>query len=586
MKKELLINDKFQTIVFGAIVYVFFAILYPFHLNYMEQYQMFMFSGDYLHQYLIKPGGISDYLGNFLTQFFFYSWCGAIIISLMLILLQQLVWFIAKKQGVDTIFTPISFIPSALYWAYLCNENWLMGGLVSLIIISACISIYGLLKSQNTRNIYVWTLIPVLYWFCGGVSVILPLFAIISELTKGETNKIHISAQGTGWILFSIILPLLTKNYIVQLPLVRAWIGVNFFRFPGESPIEFGMAGLLILGIPFILRYLSKSINKKLRFLLLIEFVIMIAGISFLIRSNADMAKEEVMTYDFNVRMRRWDRVISMADKKTPMNPISVSCLNLALAKQDLLGERMFNYYQNGVEGLIPAFKRDFTLPMIVGEIYYHLGMINTAQRYAFEAMEALPDYQKSVRAIMRLSETNLINGNYKVAEKYLHLLQTTFYYRHWATKALATMQDENLIEQHSEWGLLRQYRTKEDFLFSENEKDMMLGIMFQQNNKNRMAFEYLMAYCMLKKDIQHFWQYFPMCKSINYNQIPMHYQEALHYIWSMHNNATPENNPYAISNIVKQRMQSFSNAYNTSGGSETLLKNSFSDTYWYYLQF
>ncbi|KAA6305365.1 hypothetical protein EZS27_042983, partial [termite gut metagenome] len=42
--------------------------------------------------------------------------------------------------------------------------------------------------------------------------------------------------------------------------------------------------------------------------------------------------------------------------------------------------------------------------------------MINTAQSFAFEAMEVIPDYQKSVRCIKRLAETNLINSQYEVA--------------------------------------------------------------------------------------------------------------------------------------------------------------------------
>ena len=41
-----------------------------------------------------------------------------------------------------------------------------------------------------------------------------------------------------------------------------------------------------------------------------------------------------------------------------------------------------------------------------------------------FEAMEAIPDYKKSGRAYMRLAETNLINGQYAVAAKYLRALQ------------------------------------------------------------------------------------------------------------------------------------------------------------------
>ena len=34
-----------------------------------------------------------------------------------------------------------------------------------------------------------------------------------------------------------------------------------------------------------------------------------------------------------------------------------------------------------------------------------------------------------------------------------------------------------------------------------------MLGILIQQEPTNRMAYEYLMAYYLLKKDLQHFMQ-------------------------------------------------------------------------------
>ena len=35
--------------------------------------------------------------------------------------------------------------------------------------------------------------------------------------------------------------------------------------------------------------------------------------------------KEEVMGYDYHVRMQEWDEVIAMAEKKAPDTPMSVS---------------------------------------------------------------------------------------------------------------------------------------------------------------------------------------------------------------------------------------------------------------------
>src|SRR5665648_797293 len=113
---KLFSTDKILSLAFGIIVFLFFAFIYPFHLNYQEQYQLFLFTGDYFFGYMAKPGGFSDYIGNFFTQFFFYSWVGAIIIALLLTLLQRAVWLISKRLGAKSLFVPLTFIPSCLLY--------------------------------------------------------------------------------------------------------------------------------------------------------------------------------------------------------------------------------------------------------------------------------------------------------------------------------------------------------------------------------------------------------------------------------------------------------------------------------------
>ena len=584
---KLFSTDKLLSLAFGILVFLFFAFLYPFHLNYQEQYQMFLFTSDYFFGFMVKPGGFSDYIGNFLTQFFFYSWVGAIIIASLLTLLQRAIWFIANKLGANPLFVPITLIPSLLYWGLLCDENYLLGGVVVMLLVVAFICVYTLIKSSQIRVLFILLSIPILYWLAGGVFLLLPLFAIIYEAIRHEIKNFQLVLFVLGCVVLSFVLPILSKTYLLQLPMRQALIGVNFFRFPVIIPLSVGIIALLLVLIPIVLCYLPAPAKKnKTLLILVVQLFVLLFGGSLFIRQTMDMKKEELMAYDFNVRMRKWDRVIALADKKAPSSPLSVTCLNLALAKKGLLADRMFCYFQNGVGGLIPDFVRDFTIPMIAGEVYYHLGFVNTAQRYAFEAMEALPDYQKSVRTVKRLAETNLINGNYTVAGKYLQMLQKTFYYRSWATKALITMKDEKLMNQHPEWGWLRQCRTNEDFLFSEGEKDMMLGILFNQNKENRMAYEYLMAYCLLTKDMQHFMQYIPLGRSLNYKAIPNSYQEALVYVWEKTNSDPAKEIPYSISPLTMQRMKAFERVSPGQSNPDPAAFNAFTNTYWYYFQF
>ena len=246
----------------------------------------------------------------------------------------------------------------------------------------------------------------------------------------------------------------------------------------------------------------------------------------------------------------------------------------------------MFDYFQNGPEGLLPSFRRDFMIPTVGGEPYYYLGFVNTAQRFAFESMEALPDYQKSVRSIKRLAETNLINGYYDVASKYLHLLENTLFYKKWAKETRTYLYNDTKINEHPEWGEIRRFQTDEDILFSSKEKDMMLGVFFQQHTDNRMAYEYLMAYALLTKDIKNFPLYFRMKKNFAYPEIPKSYQEALVYIWGLKYDVMDNSMPFAVRNSVKQGALDYAKIYTSMQSPEPMLRKQFSKTYWYYLHF
>ncbi|MCW0483075.1 DUF6057 family protein [Gaoshiqia sediminis] len=584
---RILKTDQLLTFAFGLVVYLFFSLGYAYHLHYQEQFQLFLFTTDYLAQYVGYPGGISDYLGNFITQFYFYSSIGAILLAIMLTLLQRMVWSVAQKLGTATYWIPLSFVPPVLYWSLLCDESYLAGGLVAILSVSAFIRTYLAVKNPRNRIIFTLLSVPALYWLAGGAFLLLPLFVLTREMMSKMMKPLAFSIFSAFLIGLSIVLPYLTKQFLVQFPFTKLLIGATYYRYPVVIPYSVAIVGLLIVFLPFLSKLLSSKLQpQRPAFWLAVQLLFLVSGSYFLLSKTADLNKEEVMEYDFHARTRRWGRILEKADRQAPTSPLSVTCLNLALAKQDLLGERMFHYYQNGIGGLLPDFTRDFTIPTILGEVYYHLGFINTAQRLAFEAMEALPDYQKSARSVMRLAETNLINGNYELAGKYLRLLQKTFYYRKWATNTLQATKKETLIEEHPEWGLLRKMRTQEDFLFSEGEKEMMLGTVFMQNQENKMAFEYLMACCLLKKDLQHFMEYYPVEKALNYRVVPKSYQEALIYVWGLSHNDPTQSIPYPISNSVKMRVKNYANIYTTRQNPEQLLRNDYSDTYWYYLHF
>ena len=113
-----------------------------------------------------------------------------------------------------------------------------------------------------------------------------------------------------------------------------------------------------------------------------------------------------------------------------------------------------------------------------------------------------------------------------------------------------------------------------------------MLGRLYQQDETNRMAYEYLMAYCLLTKELQAFITYYPLGKSLAYPVVPRHFQEALWYSWNASNNDASKTMPYPISEDVKRQMTRYQQRHRSTRASEEALRKEFGHTYWYYLHF
>ena len=104
-----------------------------------------------------------------------------------------------------------------------------------------------------------------------------------------------------------------------------------------------------------------------------------------------------------------------------------------------------------------PPTLKSATSAFLMSEIVFSMGMVNVSQRSAFEAMEAIPNYNKSARALRRLVETNIITGQYDVARKYIAILEETTFYRGWARKMTALMDHPEQIRDYPLYDRLKE---------------------------------------------------------------------------------------------------------------------------------
>ena len=445
--------------IFCVAVLLFFGLAYPQHLHYQEQYQLFLFDSSYVWDIVKQPGGVADLLGRFCTQFFLYAWVGAAIIAVLLSIVQLTV---LQLMGSNKLYG-LSFIPSAMLWLYLLDENALLSG--------------------------VW-------------AVMLTLFVawIVMSLTKGWLRV----------VLLLIAIPILyylAGPVCLPIPVDRLWSGIHYYRMPKVFPwllwaAAFSAFVIVLIGRFFRRKTIIQNLSPIISHLI---FVLVAICMGWMVWKNANFKAEKVMLYDFMATHQQWNRIIETANKEKPNNQIGVTVQNLALAMRGVLLDQMQNYNQNGIAGLLPDVQSDATSPIPTAEAFYQLGMINVAQRTVFEAQEAILDFQKSGRCYKRLAQTNLINGNYEVARKYLAALQKTLFYHDWANETIPLLGDEKAIENHPEYGRLRKWAYKENFLFSDHVTPEMLESLFFGCKDNSMAYQYLIAYYMLTGDRQRY---------------------------------------------------------------------------------
>ena len=542
------------SLLFGVAVVIFWAVPFVGGLCFQEQYQMFLFDTGYFLERIVLPGGLADYISEFLVQFYYMPVLGGAIIALLLMGIQTAVWGLMKQYGARHDFPGylLSFLPSIALWCAMGDQNVLLSFVVALFGALVIGWIHNRFHNRLVKVVFELVSTALVYWFLGPV-VFLYAALMIGDTLKNAQQKDSI-LSGIGYSVCILVLTIawiLLTTQTLQYPLYRIFAGLNYYRYPGAiSPLPFVVMVWAVV-IPFLgmIPCRQKSLQKlqQSKVVIVLSYVLVIVASWFGIKASFDEMTYELIDYDFLVRTEQWDKIIEKAEKKPATTPLSVSCVNLALSQKGVLADRLFEFYQNGGEGLFPTFTRDMISPVSTAEIFFRLGMVNDAERYMFEAQEAIPNYRKSARLTRRIIECDIINGNYKVAAKLLRRLQKTLFYSNWANQTMALLGNEKAINRHPIYGKLRKYREKkQDFLFSDREMDQMLGLLFLNDNHNRMAYEYLMCYELLQRDMEKFMQYYPLGRFVGYDHIPRTFQEILIGNW-MKTHSDPRTIPYSV---------------------------------------
>lgn len=545
-------------VVVGVALYWFWAYPYRAALNYREEMQLFQTGGSYLADLAARPAGIATYAGEFLTQFFINCMTGSLVMTALLLLFLLLCARVngkfANGSAKGTVFL-LALLPLTAMWLCLGNATINLSFVVAMICSLA--ATYGFVVSSPCIMRYLWMLLgtALLYWIAGPTVVVFTLLISALVWKNGETSllsKVAFTILSILWLVANVMV----WSRFIPYPLSYQLIGIGFAMTPDTLDKWQLITESLCVIAPILVWFVGNA-KQKIAVPVILTVVAAVAIIYY--PKAYDKLTYRLIDYDYLVRTNDWDGILEYSDKYNPNLPLSVCATNLALGMTGQLDSRAFDYYQNTAEGLFPPFVKESLSSWTGGEVAYQLGMTNTAQRFYFEGMEAIPNYNKSARALKRMAETAIIRGDYGVARKYLGLLENTLFYKKWAQENLELIKNPDRIAQHPEYGALRAKMIDEEYMFSGGEIDKTFGQLFIKYPENGLARQYLVVYPLLQRDLNKFVQYMGVVAEQQPSYNPLLAQQAMAFISMKNGQPIPRQ---IVPAVVEQSLREFAMAW------------------------
>jgi len=538
MSKYLAFNLGFRKILiifyFGG-CFIFFAFFYKYHLYFIEQMQLFRLSWDYIAGYFHKPASFSCLMGDFLTQFYFLKAGGAVIITGCLLLL----WYLIDRV-VSSLFSwrysyLLSLLATALVTSLHFNIVYPLAATISLVIALAVFRFYTSLTGLTNRIIGGVILVPILYLATGFAIYLFLLVVLLYEL------KIK---QIKGWLewAYSFILILIVL-------IIPASMRTHYYLTARQACL-------------YPVTELTKPIPN---------FVL-----------------ESLFSLDCEWYFNHPEKTIEFARKAPIKSRYVIYYYNLASAAINKLPENLLSFNQMGLYGMFIPFndETNFISLLVGNEVYYFIGDVNASQYYVLMANTFSPKCE-STRMIRRMVETNIINGEYAAAEKYLKMLNQTMFYRRWAHKMEQYLYNNELCNKTPWIASKRAQMPVVDHIKS-NPNDFInsLYYLLDDHPDNQAALDYLLNICLLYKDIDSFYKALTTYR-YHYTDIylPKLYQEALIVYFELHKDDKNFKN-FRFSDEVVQQSILFKEKYHQSHGDIGALIQDFGGIYLFYLNF
>jgi len=603
-----------RTLIFFILFYLYLWLEVDLRLIYhsggvISNFPAFFRGWEFSRQFMTYPGGPAEYLSAFLSQFFYYSWAGAFVVTMQAWLMFICTGYFFKMISAKCLYW-IRFVPPMLllitYNQYTYHFATTMAWLIAMFFVCLYLSIESSGTFYAQKNItglfrlaVFLVLSVILYMVTGAAQLLFVILCAIYELASGrrwQTTFLYLlSALGIPYIIgvlvfdvsiidaFSKLMPyswqvlfdkgsrrMVTMVYILYLLVPLASLTLVSCQAIAGS-LKFSKSRKEIFS-----RFFQ---NKKLRRIIESPAPFIIAGAVVIFSYNNNI--KTFFEVDYYAFHKMWPETLESAHRHPTNNFYVVHSANRALYHTGRLGYDMFSYPQYPDTFFLPP-KKTTEGYWQKFDTYIDLGLISRAEH---ALTISLDEFGERPMILKRLALVNIIKGNLDTAGIYLGALSKSLFDAHWANDYLKRLEQAQSLVINDRIQYLRLSMSKKDYgsLYFINE-ELMFNLL-AKNRKNKMAFEYLMARYLLDAKLDDFIQNLYRLDDFKYSEIPPLYEEAILYM--LYSGKNVELHRRRISADSQRRFTDFINIYSRYKGNKHAalkeLKNKYGDSYLFY---
>lgn len=578
--------------IFVMLAYTLLAVSNQDYLKKTEELSFFVCDTQFFHDCMEIPGGFLSWISSFLTQLFFHPWLGATVMILLLIGLWITLY---KALTMPRAAFPLASIPSIMMLLAFLSPGYLIftsktPGYPYLGIIGLYMDaiMYWAYRHNSTAvwKLSILTVAILTYPLFGIYSLLGISYICLHEIFSRHRNFIVIITGVAAIALFPRVIYYIAGVHLMESQLYTSGLprfGIDNMSIYGPYIFSFAFIGILII----LRTFYAKTKGKSHLTASISELAFAVATIALLTYRYQDKNFATYLRIDINMDENNYGKAIEAARalEETPTRTISLHT-HAALFHSNLAGDSLFSFRQGDAEYNSPMPNLALRTTMS-RNLLYRFGRINDCYRWS---MEDMVEYGPKVEYLKYLSKCALLNGEYNLARRYLHLLSKTMFHKDWAAKYLDYADHPEKMDKDAEFSSIRPLMAYNDHIGGDAgliESYLSTTIASMAGGPPPLV-ELSLQFNLMRKDIANFWPRFILYAN-SHERIPRHYQEAAILFSTLERQF--DWHQFNIDEEVAGKFEKFMQmAGQNSGMSDEAnleyFRPEFGDTYWYYYFF